>query len=521
MSTSSGPADGPSASDSGPAVTRRSMARRTLRLASVLGRHGLGWLLELAGLAWLVPFHRGLLGHSRQARPYTAPEHVRMALEDLGPTFVKLGQLLSSRADVLPPAYQTQLARLQDAAPPEPPGTVEEVIEAELKRPAAEVFAWFDAAPLAAASIGQAHAARLVDGTEVVVKVRRPAAVAQVEVDLAALEWAAALASRCLASARRLDVAGLVAELARTLRAELDYEVEAANAERFLANLASDPTVHVPAVRREASTARVITLTRIDGLKVSNLAALDAAGVDRQALARRIVDVVLAMVFEHGFFHADPHPGNLFVEPDGRLGLVDFGMVGAIDPPTRARLVRVFVATASGDAPLLADEMLGLGTATAPVDRAALIHDLAELLAQVTSVPLGELHLGPLLQAELAIVRRHRLRLPPELALLVKTAAMTEGVAALLDPDFVLLTSFAPYAGRLAGASTEAPPGRDVGGAPTPAAKSETVPVRAALPWSACRALATVSIAGAVLVVTRRWRRDRRASPRATGPEDQ
>src|SRR5690606_23482863 len=147
----------------------------------------------------------------------------------------------------------------------------------------------FDAAPLAAASIGQAHAARLVDGTEVVVKVRRPAAVARVEVDLAVLEWAAALASKCLVIARRLDVGGLVAELARTLRAELDYEIEAANAERFAADLASDPTVHVPAVHREASTARVITLTRIDGLRLSNLAALDAAGVDRQALARKIV----------------------------------------------------------------------------------------------------------------------------------------------------------------------------------------------------------------------------------------
>jgi ubiquinone biosynthesis protein len=494
--------------------------RRTLRLASVLGRHGLGWLLELAGLAWLVPFHRGLLGHARQARPYTAPEHVRMALEDLGPTFVKLGQLLSARADVLPPAYQTQLARLQDAAPSEPPGTVEEVIEAELKRPASEVFAWFDAAPLAAASIGQAHAARLVDGTEVVVKVRRPAAVARVEVDLAVLEWAAALASKCLVIARRLDVGGQVAELARTLRAELDYEIEAANAERFAADLASDPTVHVPAVHREASTARVITLTRIDGLRLSNLAALDAAGVDRQALARKIVDVVLAMVFEHGFFHADPHPGNLFVDPDGRLGLVDFGMVGVLDPPTRARLVRVFLATASGDATVLADEMLGLGTATEPVDRAALTHDLADLLAQVTSVPLGELRLGPLLQAELAIVRRHRLRLPPELALLVKTAAMTEGLAALLDPNFVLLSSFAPYAGRLTGPSTEAPPGRDGGRAPAPATTSETLPVRAALPWPVGGALATVSIAGAVLLILARRRRDPRSRPRPTGPVD-
>lgn len=164
-----------------------------MRLASVLARHRLGYLVEVARLGWIAPFHRGLLGHPRRERPYTAAEHARMALEDLGPAFVKLGQLLSARADVLPPAYQAELARLQDAAPPEPPGTVEAVIEGELGRPVRVVFARFDPEPLAAASIGQAHAARLPDGTEVVVKVRRPAAVAQVEVDLALLVKTAAM----------------------------------------------------------------------------------------------------------------------------------------------------------------------------------------------------------------------------------------------------------------------------------------------------------------------------------------
>ena len=486
------------------------MVRRALRLASVLARHGLGWLLEMTRLGWLVPFHRGLLGHPRQDRPYTAAEHVRMALEDLGPTFIKLGQLLSSRADVLPPAYQAELARLQDAAPPEPAGTVEAVIEAELGRPAREVFARFEAAPLAAASIGQAHAATLADGTDVVVKVRRPAAVAQIEVDLAVLEWVAAAATRWLATARRVDLAGLVAEAARTLRAELDYEVEAANAERFAANFASDQTVHVPAVHRAASTARVITLTRVDGIKVSDLAALDAAGVDRPALARKIVDVVLAMVFEHGFFHADPHPGNLFVEPDGRLGLVDFGMVGALDLPTRAGLVRLFVSTASGDATSLAEDLLGLGTATGPVDRAALTHELAGLLGQVTKMPLGELRLGPLLQAELAIVRRHRLRLPPELALLIKTAAMTEGLAALLDPGFVLLSSFAPYAARLMDPASAAPAGLESSVATPPPAISRTAPSAPAPSRRARRAVPMLAMVAVTLLIARRLRRARR-----------
>lgn len=430
-------------------MTRWMLARRGVRFVSVLSRHGLGWLLERLHLGWLVPFHRGIFGHPRQAIRYTAPDHVRMALECLGPTFVKLGQILSARADVLPVAYQEALSRLHDQARPEPAGTIEGIIEAELGRPLPEVFEWFDPVALAAASIGEAHAARLADGTDVVVKIRRPDAVAQVEVDLALLEAVARAATRWLAIARRHGIAELVAELAGTLRAELDYEVEAANAKRIAADLASDPTVHVPRVYEAASTARVITLDRITGIKVSDLAALDAAGIDRPILAQSIVDVVLAMVFEHGFFHADPHPGNLFVERDGRLGLVDFGMVGAIDEPTRERLIRVFIATASGDAPALTPELLALGVHTAPVDSERLTQDLAHLLADITSVPLGEIPLGPLLQSELAIVRRHRLRLPPDLALLAKTAAMTEGLATLLDPGFVLATAFAPYAARL------------------------------------------------------------------------
>lgn len=485
-----------------PGVTRRAMMRRGVRLAGVLTRHGLGWLVELARLGWLVPVHRGI-------PRYTPPQHVRMALEGMGPTFVKVGQLLSSRADVLPPAYQTELARLQDDAPPEPPGTVEAVIEAELGRPVAEVFADFDGDPLAAASIGQAHAARLADGTDVVVKVRRPGARALIEIDLAVLERVAAALSCWLPVARRLDVAGVVAEVARTLRAELDYEVEAANAERFAADLRSDPTVHVPEVHHEATSGQVITLGRVVGIKVSDLAALDAAAVDRPALARHIVDVVLAMVFERGFFHADPHPGNLFVEPDGRLGLVDFGMVGAVEPALQARLVRLFVATAAADAGVLADELVGLGTATAPVDRSALVRDLDALLTRVTSVPLGQLKLGPLLQAELAIVRRHRLRLPPELALLVRAAAVTEGVAALLDPDFELLPAFVPYAARLMGrdaagaAETTAP--ADPVAAPPPVA-----PPPGASPSLACRVAPLAASALALALLVRRVRRRRR-----------
>ncbi|HEX5366216.1 MAG TPA: AarF/ABC1/UbiB kinase family protein [Acidimicrobiales bacterium] len=448
-----------------------SIATRSTRIVAVVVRHLLGTVLDVVR-GWRLPSRRRRAGDDR-GRGGSSPGAVRLrrVLEDLGPTFVKLGQVLSSRADLLPPDYQAELSRLQDAAPPEPPGTVEAVLVTELGRPWTEVFSRLDPVPLAAASIGQAHAATLVDGTDVVVKVRRPAALEAVEVDLAVLERLAAATTRWVPAARRADLAGLVGELAHTLRAELDYGIEAGNAERFARDLAGNPQVHVPRVHRHASTHRVITLDRIVGIKVSDLAALDAAGIDRPALARNVVDVVLSMVFERGFFHADPHAGNIFVEPDGRLGLVDFGMVGHLAPDVRARLGHLFVATATGDVTGLTAEVLALGTATRPVDVATLRRDLSGLLAQVTSAPLGELRVGPLLQAELAVVRRHHLRLPPELALLVKTAAMVEGLAAQLDPDFMILPAFAPYAARLLGPAAVVEPGADAPGADAPGAR--------------------------------------------------
>lgn len=429
-----------------PAGARRSRARQ---IAEVLGRHGLGYLVGVLGLERFVPFHRGLLGHPRRAEPYTRPEHVRMALEELGAAWIKLGQILSTRADLLPLEYQVELAKLQDAAPPVPVEAVRQVLEAELGRPPEEVFARFDPTPLAAASIGQAHAATLPGGTEVVVKVRRPGVVEQVEQDLELLLNLAATASRRWELAEEYDLVGLAEEFAQTLRAELDYLREGRNAERFAHNVAGDPTVHIPRVFWEATTSRVLTLERIRGIKINDLAALDAAGVDRSALAEQAAHILLEMVFEDGFFHADPHAGNFFVEPGGRIGLIDFGMVGTVDEPTQERLVELLLAVTSQDPDRLVDAFLDLGVARRRVDRAALRRDLEHLVSRYYGRPIGEITVGPLLADALAIVRRHRLHLPADLALLLKTVVMAEGLAAQLEPSFRLTTVLVPYAERL------------------------------------------------------------------------
>lgn len=427
----------------------RDHRQRYRQIVEVLGSHGLGYLVGVLNLERFVPFHRALLHDARGERPPTRPEHLRLALEELGTTFIKLGQILSTRPDLLPPDYIAELAKLQDTAPAIPREAVQAAVMSELGRPVAELFVELDWEPVAAASIGQAHAGRLLDGTEVIVKVRRPGVVEQVEEDLEILANLANAAARRWELAQDYDLPGLAQEFGQTLRAELDYLREGRNAERFADFFRDDESVQIPQVFWQATTSRIITLERIRGMKISDHAALDEAGIDRPGLARRATRIILRMVFELGFFHADPHPGNFFVEPDGRIGLIDFGMVGTVDDRTQQQLAELIFAVTQQDPAQLVDALLELGVARRRVDRHLLQDDLVHLLSRYYGRPLGEVPIGPLLNEVLTIVRRHRLQLPPNLALLIKTAIMDEGLGAQLDPTFNLTSILAPYAEQL------------------------------------------------------------------------
>jgi ubiquinone biosynthesis protein len=414
-------------------------------VAGALSRHGLGWAVGRPGLRHLVPFHRGWLGHAARAAPYTASEHVRLAAEDLGATFVKLGQIASTRPDLLPPDYVNELARLQDAAPPVPWPAIQEVLDVELAHRTGRL-AEVSPVPLAAASIGQAHAGLLDDGTEVVLKVRRPGVETLVDIDLDLLENVAARLARRSPTAEHYDLVGLARQFATTLRRELDYVAEAASARRFAINFAGDPEVQIPAVFDDLSTTRVLTLERIRGIKVDDDEGLAAAGIDRSALARRSAKVTLQMVFRDGFFHADPHPGNFFVEPGGRLGIIDFGMVGEVDQSTRLDLLAMLGAVAGGDADAMVAAFLRLGFADAGIVSPALGDDLAELFRSQFDRPLSDVALGSLIGSIFTVVRRHHLVLPPPLVLLLKTIMMCEGLGARLDPSFRLVDALAAFA---------------------------------------------------------------------------
>jgi ubiquinone biosynthesis protein len=420
---------------------------RQRQIAEVLARYGLDYLANAVGLGRLIARERALRGR-KPREEHTPPENLRLALEELGPTFIKLGQVLSTRADLLPPEYRAALAKLQDAAPAIPTEVVQEIVAAELHTNTSDAVVGFDAVPLACASVGQAHLATLQDGTEVVVKVRRPNVVEEMNQDLEIIQNFAARASRRSKAAARYDLGGLADEFVTTLRAQLDYLQEARNAEQFAANFAGDSSVQIPRVFRDLTTSRVITLERIRGMKVTDIAALDEAGLDRHDLAQRAARIVAKMVFEDGFFHADPHPGNFFIEPDGRVGIVDFGMVGTLDDALREQLSRLLIGFVRQDPDRLADALLALGNSTEPVERARLREDLAALLARYVGRSIGEISLRTALGDVLVIVRRHGLRLPRELALLLTVLLVAEGLVAVLDPDFRFAEALAPYARR-------------------------------------------------------------------------
>ncbi|WP_341395770.1 ABC1 kinase family protein [Arthrobacter sp. G119Y2] len=423
---------------------------RYKQMAEILYRNGLGYLVAASGLEARIPFRRKAQPGDRPEQRASSPEYLRRALEELGPTFVKLGQLLSTRQDLLPPKYQQELAKLQDHAEPVPWEQIQRVLREALGEQVLSRFTSFDTTPLASASIGQVYGARLPGNRDVVVKIRRPGIDEEVNEDLDILQGLAGYAGRHWEAARDYDVPGLMDEFAETLRSELDYTQEARNARRFALNFEDNPAVRIPAVFDDFSTSTVLTQERLYGLKVTDTAALDAAGIDRKALAVTAADAEMKMVFDDGFFHADPHPGNIFVEPGGLIGLIDFGMVGEIDDKFRTQLSALFVAVIRKDPDRMASALVRMCARTRRVDRLKLRLDLQQLIRLYEGRTLGNAPVGRIINGALGIIRSHHLQLPREMALLLRMLIMTEGMGEVLDPDFSMGSTLAPYARRMA-----------------------------------------------------------------------
>ncbi len=390
----------------------------------------------------------GFRGKAAEARgPGSDAARLREALEELGPTFVKFGQMVAGRADIFPKELVAELGKLHDEAEPYPAQAAREIVEEETGKPIGELYGSFDDTPIAAASIAQVHCATLPDGTPVIVKVQRPGIEATVEADIAILRTLARMAGKVMPSVRALNLPELVEELADTLRGELDFEHEGRNAERFAETNRDEPAVYVPRIFWEATTRRVLTMEHSPGHR------LDAppASPERNAqIAQLLMRLFLEQVFEHGVFHGDPHPGNMFVLPDGRICFHDFGALGELSPRVREKLRELFLAVIARDAGWVASAYLGMGGATTELDRAQFTRDLGTALEHYyRQSALGRQSFSAIMREFVHLGRRHHIRLLRETALLVRAFAELEGLVRKLDPQFSSLEAFRGYSGQL------------------------------------------------------------------------
>ncbi|NTU60106.1 MAG: phosphotransferase, partial [Deltaproteobacteria bacterium] len=430
------------------AQTYRSM-QRLREILLVLSRHGFSQFLEAMGLARFLPLSRRLRRRTGLEGDTPLPVQLRMALEDLGPTFVKLGQMLSTRPDLVPPPFVDELRKLQDDVPPFPFAQVRRIVEEETGAPLDGGALVVDPEPLAAASIAQVHRATLADGTRVVLKVQRPGVERLVSQDLAILYILAGFAGKHIEEFRDIDLGTIVDEFARTIRRELDFFREAAHIERFRKSFEGFEGVVIPAVHWELTTRRLLVLDEVDGEPIRGRQALLARGIDPSQIARIATRCFLKQVFEDGVFHGDLHGGNLLVTADGKIGLVDFGAVGYLSEEVQDALGGIFVALISRDYPAMAEGYLRVGAVDDTVDLRRFERDLRELIEPYHGRPLKDLALGEILRESAQIALRHRIRIPPDLVLLARSTVTIEGVARALDPDFVLLDEAIPYARRL------------------------------------------------------------------------
>lgn len=425
----------------------------------------------LGALLWdVVLAHLGLGALARRTRTHRyrrLARRFRALATDLGGVWIKVGQFLSARVDVLPEEVTSELAGLQDEVPPEPLEAVRRVVEAELGEPLEAAFAWFDPTPLASASLGQVHRARLKTGEAVAVKVQRPGIEDLIRVDLAALRRVLGWLQRYRPITRRVDLEALFQEFSRTLWQEVDYLAEAENARRFAAMFADDPAVRIPAVYDQRTTRRVLTLEDVYFIKIIDFQAIDEAGVDRAEVADRLLRTYLEQIFIQGFFHADPHPGNLFVEPLGegrwRLVFVDFGMVGRLTPQAKAGLRELAIAVATRDADRILAAYRQLGVLLPGADLERIRQAEQAMLDRFWGLNLAELRRAhPREMQRLAREFRDLLyempfQVPTDLILLGRCLALLSGLCTALYPEFNVFDRLVPFARRLLEAERGSP----------------------------------------------------------------
>jgi len=420
--------------------------QRYREIMGVLLKHGFGHVLRNLGLLDFLLTKGKLVFKKDPVIELLSPaQRVRLALEELGPTFIKIGQILSTRPDLLPPDYIKELEKLQDRVPPFSFTEVKRQIENELALPVKELFTEFDPGPLAAASIGQVHRAVLAGGKEVAVKIRRPGIEKVIETDIEILYDVARFLEKRSKWAEMYSFVEMVSEFDCTLHEELDYYTEGRNADTFRNNFAGDDDVVIPAVYWEYTSKKILTMEYVEGVKLSNLSEIKRVGLDREALARKVAGAVFKQILIDGFFHGDPHPGNLAALPGGKIVFMDFGMAGHLPEETKNKVGNLMMALISKNADAVMKAVLDLGVASKSVNRKRLRRDIDSLQRKYYDIPLSRIKLGDALNDIMSTAYRHRVRIAPEFALLVKSLLTLEGIIGELDPGLSIVAVAEPF----------------------------------------------------------------------------
>ncbi|MBW2582349.1 MAG: AarF/ABC1/UbiB kinase family protein [Deltaproteobacteria bacterium] len=420
---------------------------RYRQILTVLFKYGFGDLLEMLKIDQYIEVGLQMISRKRANRVerLSRPQRLRMAFEELGPTYVKLGQILSTRPDLVPMEYIEELSLLQDKIPAFPFEKVRRVVSSEFGMSPEELFDSLEEEPFASASIGQVHRAVLKDGEAVAVKFQRPGIEKIIEVDLEIMLHLATLAEHHIEELSFHRPVKIVEEFAKTLEKEIDYKNEATNMERIARHFIDDPLVYIPKVFRDTTTTRVLTCEFIEGIKISDIESLDAAGLDRGIITARGADLVLKQIFVHGFFHADPHPGNIFVLPDNVICLLDFGMTGIVDRQTRENFVDLLDSIVHQDEVRTAQVLLKLTYWDEEPEMRLFEREVADFMGRHLYKPLKDIELGKLLQQLLELSTSLKLRIPPDIFLMMKAFSTMESVGHMLDPDFDMIAQATPF----------------------------------------------------------------------------
>lgn len=423
---------------------------RSREIASVLLKYGFSDVVDRMGLLGYLQWGRKMLrAPEEHVPPLTRAQRIRLALQELGPTFIKFGQVLSTRADLIPADLIRELSLLQESVPPFPSERALEILEEELGGKVDELFSEFDRNPLAAGSLAQVHRALHHDGTPLAVKIRRPNAIHDIERDIALLREMAILLAQHLPESEIFDPIGLVNQFARSITRELNFAREGRTQDDFSRLFRNDATLFVPKVFWPLTSEAVLTMEFVEGMRVSELDRLRSHRLDPAAIARNGALIFMKMSFEIGTFHGDPHPGNLRIFPNGRICLLDYGLVGHVDESKRELLVDLFLSVSKHDVARAVDVVLDLGRNFRPVDRILLQTDIRDFIENYYGIPLERIAVGTLLTDFVKILSDHSIRYPAELMLWIRAVVTLEGIGRSLDPDFNLAQHLAPFIERV------------------------------------------------------------------------